>query len=542
MPLTFFQCAKSFVQTFTGIASEDFNDFVLQHLEDGSDSQHGTAVSFFEGSFLSAMSASSDPKDRTEGRKLLLLWLHEKDDADAEYLCQSLWTDPAIAAELAGRILPWAGDVCRYEAAALCRAVRATCPALVLIKVCSAGTPGAIEWPRGSYFQVLHLKSGRVSAMELLNLLKSVADQQDFEQQLQRQWQESVLHLQQLGQNMARAMDEAQHAQQRLEALRACEEEEGPCWGALFESRFEVPPPKNFHQGSFADAHAAARARKKLLLIWLESSEPSTFDARLMAGEVFEAFVQEYFVLWPGNAEKWLVPVQLKEMLRLENLPCFVILEPLSVFEVEVFPWSDPRSGTVEFPIDCAWNCLGVLHPPDLTEDTLMTFLSQHGDAAKERQQHAEVRRQEQQLRADEARRLREEQDKEYQESLKRDQQRLGMPTTQETALCRARRNAARELPEEAKQGKKGDTCQLVLRFPCGRRAERRFGAEEMLSEVYRWADCAGELASLSGSGFDVPEKFVLATTYPKSVLKDQKKTLRQLKLVPSAVLTVCPE
>lgn len=33
MPLTFFQCAKSFVQTFTGIASEDFNDFVLQHLE-----------------------------------------------------------------------------------------------------------------------------------------------------------------------------------------------------------------------------------------------------------------------------------------------------------------------------------------------------------------------------------------------------------------------------------------------------------------------------------------------------------------------------
>lgn len=40
-----------------------------------------------------------------------------------------------------------------------------------------------------------------------------------------------------------------------------------------------------------------------------------------------------------------------------------------------------------------------------------MTFLSQHGDAAKERQQQAEVRRQEQQLRADEARRLREEQD-----------------------------------------------------------------------------------------------------------------------------------
>ena len=98
----------------------------------------------------------------------------------------------------------------------------------------------------------LTTRSGRVSAMELLNLLKSVADQQDFEQQLQRpfsdrsskflkcsshlsisfgqvsrvfgalrhifppvscwstcprpparQWHESVLHLQQLGENMA---------------------------------------------------------------------------------------------------------------------------------------------------------------------------------------------------------------------------------------------------------------------------------------------------------------------------------------------------
>ena len=33
MPFAMLQCAKSFVQNFTGIASEDFNDFVAQHLE-----------------------------------------------------------------------------------------------------------------------------------------------------------------------------------------------------------------------------------------------------------------------------------------------------------------------------------------------------------------------------------------------------------------------------------------------------------------------------------------------------------------------------
>ena len=48
-----------------------------------------------------------------------------------------------------------------------------------------------------------------------------------------------------------------------------------------------------------------------------------------------------------------------------------------------------------------------------------------------------------------------------------------------------------------------------------------------------------------SGCGMNATpllRKFLLATTYPKAVLKDQKKTLRQLKLLPSAVLTVCPE
>eukprot|EP00435_Cladocopium_sp_Y103_P036554 s2149_g9.t1 len=90
-------------------------------------------------------------------------------------------------------------------------------------------------------------------------------------------------------------------------------------------------------------------------------------------------------------------------------------------------------------------------------------------------------------------------QDQEYQESLQKDQQR--------SSLRGARRKAAQELPQEATAPRK-DGCHLVLRFPCGRRAERRFTAEQTLSEVYNWADCAGELAALSGStAFEVPER-----------------------------------
>ena len=70
-------------------------------------------------------------------------------------------------------------------------------------------------------------------------------------------------------------------------------------------------------------------------------------------------FRQEYFVLWPGDAEKWLVPLRLKEMLQLQ-LPCLVALEPLSLY-AEVFPWLDPRHSAMEFPAGCAWAFRGAI-------------------------------------------------------------------------------------------------------------------------------------------------------------------------------------
>ncbi|CAK9084092.1 unnamed protein product [Durusdinium trenchii] len=360
-------------------------------------------------------------------------------------------------------------------------------------------------------------------------------------------------HLQHLGQSMARAWDEAQQAAQRAEALRHCEAEERPCWSALYESRYQTPcAPGLVFEGSFAEAHAQAREKKQLLLLWLESSEvqqcgnTTSLDREALAGEVFNALVKEYFVLWPGDADRWLLPVQLKEMLRLRT-PCFAVLEPLSVFEVEVFPWSDARESANEFPINCAWSFLGALEGAELTEGALMSFLAQHGDAATARRARREAAREEQRRRSAEARRLREEQDRDYEESLRRDQERGERNEAKlDPALARlraTRQEHAQQLMRLPRTVQK-DACHLVLRFPCGRRAERSFAATQTLSELYRWADCAGELAALEKTGdrFDVPEKFTLATSYPKAVLKDRSKTLRQLHLTPSAVLTLCPE
>eukprot|EP00913_Durusdinium_trenchii_P010646 g9988.t1 len=417
--------------------------------------------------FVEALQVAADVEGRTEGRKLLLL--------------------------------------------------SATTPQLVLIRLCEEGSPGALEWPSGSYFQVLSAMSARVAPLELVNLLKSAADRQDVELQLRRQWQEQMHHLQHLGQSMARAWDEAQQAAQRAEALRHCEAEERPCWSALYESRYQTPcAPGLVFEGSFAEAHAQAREKKQLLLLWLESSEvqqcgnTTSLDREALAGEVFNAL-----------------------MLRLRT-PCFAVLEPLSVFEVEVFPWSDARESANEFPINCAWSFLGALEGAELTEGALMSFLAQHGDAATARRARREAAREEQRRR-------------DYEESLRRDQERGERNQAKlDPALARlraTRQEHAQQLMRLPRTVQK-DACHLVLRFPCGRRAERSFAATQTLSELYRWADCAGELAALEKTGdrFDVPEKFTLATSYPKAVLKDRSKTLRQLHLTPSAVLTLCPE
>ncbi|CAJ1393201.1 unnamed protein product [Effrenium voratum] len=284
------------------------------------------------------------------------------DDAATARLCREVLADGFVASELATRWLPWAADTCRHEGASLAQAVAvSSAPALVLIRAVPQGSPGAMEYPSGCFFRVLSILTGTIGAQQLLYLLKAEAERADLEQSLRLQWQQQLGHMERVSQNVAQALETRQEA-------RRCEEEERLCLDTLYESRFEAPAPC-FFKGTFGEAMEAARDQQRLLLVWLFGSEPSAMCAAL-GGEVFGAFVSEYFVLWPGDAEKWFLPMQLRDMLRLQ-LPSFLVLEPLSVFEAEVFPWADPRSGAaVEFPGNCAWSFLGALEGTSITEET----------------------------------------------------------------------------------------------------------------------------------------------------------------------------
>jgi len=378
-------------------------------------------------------------------------------------------------------------------------------------------------------------------------------------------------------QNIMQAMSnaQAQVAQQhaiRMQELTRTEDEERTCFRGVFESKYGMDPPDVF-EGTFAEAVAIARVERRLLLVWLYDSGPVS-DAlcrEVLGGQVFKAFASEYFFLWPGDAERWALPMQLRSLFRLTSLPSLLVLKPLSVYDVPEV--ADPSTGLpVEFPIDTAWQLLGAWDATSsgVDEQLVVNFLAEHGERATEEIRLLEEERRFQQEYAEEARALREQQDREVEESAQKDRERAeaaelerqaaeqeqmradaelekkaaieAAAASKKEALAEARRKAAAGyLGEHSSSADR--VCKIVLRLPNGRRVERKFDADDRLAVVYEWADCCGELSGLQGGEvFEIPCKFHLATTYPRTALTDQAQSLRELQLLPNALLALNPE
>lgn len=574
---------RSLIQSVAGLNSADFNDWV------GERTGGRSHASFFEGDFAGAFQSATDPEARSGGRGLLLVWLHERDTEETQHLCVNVWTHAGVRAELGRRFVAWAGDIFRFDGSSLAQVLGAgQYPTLAILQKVPRGAPRALEWPRRCHFRVQQMFSGHISAQALHGILAGLADAVDAQRRQEVEYRQQLSQMQDMSRALMQAVEkvqvETQQRRERAEQLRCAEEEERVCFSALYESRHGMQAPPVF-DGGFAEALASATAERRLLLVWLyaESSASDTLCRDVLSGEVFRAFVAEYFVLWPGHAERWLVPSQLRELLRLPAVPFLLVLRPLSVYEAEIVPWADPRAGAaVEFPADSAWSLVGawdVTVAGGTDEEGVLSFLSEHGDRVVEEERRRVEERTRAQERAAAARQLREEQDRELQESLLIDQQRKALaqddattrataavggaaagaaaPPTQplppsatsaagaEAALVASRRSAAKALlaavPETLANG---DRCMLVLRLPSGRRAQRNFRAAAPLSEVYAWADCCGELIGLQEgtASFEVPKKFTLVTTFPRAALQNMDKSLSELGLVPNAVLALCSD
>lgn len=137
-----------------------------------------------------------------------------------------------------------------------------------------------------------------------------------------------------------------------------------------------------------------------------------------------------------------------------------------------------------------------------------------------------------------EARRIREEQDREFNESLRVDQQKeQQIRQRKEAAVAKEKNKKEKTSKLEAMAAQpprdvSDKVCCIGVRLPNGERVERRFYADTTLEAVLLFAEISSDLESHS---------FQLVTPYPKRVLSDTSQTLEQAGLMPKAVLIVDP-
>lgn len=328
-----------------------------------------------------------------------------------------------------------------------------------------------------------------------------------------------------------------------------------------FASRYGEPTPA-ISKCSFGESCEQAVAEGKLVLIWLHQEESAATEK--LCKDVFqsEAFLEllgTAFLLWAGDVSRF-EPGQVARILDCSSFPALIVAQPLrsgfdnrGAFALE-WPFGNFAQPLLRFSPRELGDRL-----EDMQADTIMAGLlgvaEDHQDAIHQRR--AEEERRSGELAED--RRIREEQDREYQEALLADQlaaiaaqedeaarQREAQQQAEEAeAQRRAEAEAARRAEADAAAWEarrlarreellaepeaQGAVAKISLRLHSGDRLQRSFAADRPVSEVYEWAHCCRPSP--------VPAEFVLCTSFPVAELADRSATLQEAGLCPSAAL-----
>lgn len=257
----------------------------------------------------------------------------------------------------------------------------------------------------------------------------------------------------------------------------------------------------------------------------------------VLANEVIRTVLDENFILWGGDVAR-MEAHQVARMIHARQFPSFCVLLPASVEEIRV---------------------IGALHGQIEAEGAQALLAA----CMEEMETHrAEIVAQ--QVQRVEDRYLREQQDREYQEALEMDRRRAEEREAQRRQEEEERRQAEEEqrkaqeemerqlkLQQELEAKRRSlaaqlqsasGTARLALRLPSGQRVERKFEPTATLQEVYDWASCVAFLPENSDKGIEIPERFVLKTSFPARDLDEMDRTVDELKLSGTNILLAAIE
>lgn len=305
--------------------------------------------------------------------------------------------------------------------------------------------------------------------------------------------------------------------------------------------RYGVHGP-NWFLGSYTEAIREAKAKNKLLFIYIHSPSHENTDSFLKS-VLYTETIQNFFseaqcVCWIGDVSKS-EPYTLFQKLKATSFPYVALLAP---------DFKAPNSSS-----SSAADTVAIIfrHEGLIELDTLISSLLQriegHQEVTAIQRKKAQVVR--------ENKSLRELQDEEYQEALRRDQEleemrKLSLQKEEEEKKERVRQEqealeqerlkvleAERKeaeriallnsLPEEPAATTAGAVT-VGLRFPNGKKCSRRFLDSTTLQMIYVYIQSTEFAQSLSSIS---PQKLSLITLHPRKLYTDLSLTLKQLNM-----------
>lgn len=265
----------------------------------------------------------------------------------------------------------------------------------------------------------------------------------------------------------------------------------------------------------------------QFLLVYLHSDRhprTSPFCREVLSDASVIRFIEETFVIWGGS-------ISSQEGAGAQH-----------ALNLSTFPFLAVVASRRDRPYGRALAVREGSMAADDVKAFLQSVLERHGVSLVTARLEQEER--------DNVRRLREEQDMEYQRSLAADRERERKRAEEEAKKeeeareAREKEEAAERLERdrEARRARKREAlassepergpevASIILRLPDGTRATRRFHFFDTLESVFDWTDTLGAEISLVS----------LASTYPRRVFnypEDNHVTLAQAELTPSASL-----
>eukprot|EP00928_Gymnodinium_smaydae_P033229 TRINITY_DN23855_c0_g1_i1.p1 TRINITY_DN23855_c0_g1~~TRINITY_DN23855_c0_g1_i1.p1 ORF type:complete len:476 (-),score=79.21 TRINITY_DN23855_c0_g1_i1:23-1450(-) len=341
-----------------------------------------------------------------------------------------------------------------------------------------------------------------------------------------------------------------------------------------FSGRFGAPVPR-FCSTGFGDAVKQALDEQSLLLVWLHKNDDAATDALcrgVLQNPVVQRMLRRGTNLWAGDVSRF-EPAHIASAFEVTDFPALILCQPLR---------DSPLGLGIEWPMGTFAQPVYRMTPPapgePLPVDTTVAALVSAGQDHHEAVQLQAEAAQRRAAQLAEERTLREQQDREFEESLLLDQlaevKRLeeasgltGVSVSHdpdkeersnkggtsvengersaveasEGAVAQAEKDREEEEMKRKARGAEisaslepvpaadGSTAKLSLKLPSGERLQRVFATSQRLSDVYEWAHCCRTAPK--------PHNFELCTTFPMKTLVDRSALLDTLGLAPSAAL-----